>query len=88
MAQTKPLKQYGGSSKLIGDLKHLLTYGFALAILGGIVDTLLTIVDAPVALLGTFTAANVVAPIATRAANVALADVSWADAIRNAPPGS
>lgn len=81
MEQTQPLKNYGGASKLISDLKGALTSIAELGIVLSILGTIATILDAPAALLGTYRAATWVAPIAEAAANVALADVSWADTV-------
>jgi len=79
LAQTRPIKAYGGAHKLISDLKGALVKLTALGIVLGLVDTVVTILDAPLVLLSTMKTAEAIAPWAIQAANVALADLTWTD---------
>ena len=79
LAQTRPIKQYGGAHKMLSDLKGALVKLTALGIVLGLVDTVVTILDAPLVLLSTMKTAEAIAPWAIQAANVALSDLTWTD---------
>ena len=83
-AVTKPLSSIAKDVSLLGRLKDLAVKAYALLIVGGIVDTIAMILDAPAVVAGTVRGAAWVMPYAEQAALSAANDVSWTDTVAGA----
>jgi hypothetical protein len=83
-AVTKPLSSIAKDASLLGRLKDLAVKAYALLIVGGIVDTVAMILDAPAVVAGTVRGAAWVMPYAEQAALSAANDVSWTDTVAGA----
>ena len=74
---SNPIKEGGATPGLLKGLGNLLTKGIELGILATIVDALVTVADAPVALSAVVQDTELMSKWATSAANVITTDYSW-----------
>ena len=81
-AVTNPITQGGATPSLLRQLSGILTKAYALGLVGSFVATILAIFDLPDSVLVTVTSAEFIAPIATKAAAVAISDVTWTSNVR------
>ena len=83
-AVTKPIADGGATPGLLSKLGPLLGLFAITSWVAGIASGILAALDLDDSIIGTVRAAEIVAPIAVRAAAVALADTEWASTVRGA----
>ena len=81
-AVTNPITNGGATPSLLSQLGGLLTKAYALGLVGSAVAALLAVFDLPDSIIATVSSAEFIAPIATRAAAVAISDVTWTANLR------
>ena len=80
-AVTKPIKAGGATSSLLRQLGGILTKGYAILAVAGMVDAVIAVFDMPAVVIGTIRGAEWVMPIAEDAAHAAMSDISWGDTV-------
>lgn len=80
-AVTKPLSSIAKDASLLAKLKQMAVYAYAAFIVGGIVEVITMLFDAPAVIAGTIRGAAWVMPYAEQAALATLDDVRWADTV-------